>query len=478
MAEQRPPVKRVRALLSGLRPRLVLAFAVMTVVGAGAASGASYVSARNTILSAAQDPAMEQMRDQITAYLPQLTAPPDKAQLNALAENVNDGNSIAYYGELRSRHGFRPELLSDEMRREVAEGRGIQFQRIMDDRGVPHLVMGTAVRGSELPDSPDTRIEVYAAMSLWQQEEAIGELADQAWQVTLVVLPLAVLLALLAASQVLRPVRALNTAARELGDGQLDVRLPVEGNDELAELVTTFNHTASELERTVASLRAMEADARRFVADMSHELRTPLAAMNAVTDVLDEDAEQLPQDTATAARLVSSETRRLTRLVQDLAEISRFDAGRAELRLEELDVATAITGTLTARGWNGHESIVLDLAPGTTATLDPRRLDVVVANLVSNALRHGNPPVLVALTADARTVVLTVTDHGPGIRDEVLPHVFDRFTKADSARTRSEGSGLGLAIARENARLHGGDITAANTGSGARFTLTLPREQP
>lgn len=276
----------------------------------------------------------------------------------------------------------------------------------------------------------------------------------------------------------LRPVRALNAAARKLGDGQLDVRLPVEGSDELAELVTTFNHTASELEQTVASLREMEADARRFVADMSHELRTPLAAMNAVTDVLDEDAEQLPQDTATAARLVSNETRRLTRLVQDLAEVSRFDAGRAELRLEERDVATAITGTLTARGWNGHESIVLDLAPAVIATLDPRRLDVVVANLVSNALRHGRPPVLLVLAADPRTVTLTVTDHGPGIREEMLPHVFDRFTKADSARTRSEGSGLGLAIARENARLHGGDITAANTGSGARFTLTLPREQP
>jgi two-component system sensor histidine kinase MtrB len=226
----------------------------------------------------------------------------------------------------------------------------------------------------------------------------------------------------------------------------------------------------------VGTLRAMEADARRFVADVSHELRTPLAAMNAVTDVLDEDAEQLPPDTAVAARLVSAETRRLTRLVQELIEISRFDAGRAELRREELDVATAVTDTLAARGWEAGAELVTDLPAGITARLDRRRLDIVVANLVGNALRHGAPPVEVVLRRELGDVVLTVTDHGPGIPAEVLPKVFDRFTKADSARARSEGSGLGLSIARENARLHGGDIVAANTGTGARFELRLPGE--
>ncbi|WP_326837921.1 HAMP domain-containing sensor histidine kinase [Amycolatopsis rhabdoformis] len=468
----------VRAWLSGLRPRLVLAFAAMTVVGAAAAAGASYVSARTTILRAVQDPVMDQLRDQVTAYLPQLALPPDEAQLDALADNVNNGNATAVYGGLSSRPGFTPSLLTAELRREVAAGSGIQFQRVLDQNGEPFFVAGTVVLNSELPDTPGARLEVYTAVALDRRQDDIDQLATSAWRTTLLVLPVAAVLALLAARRVLRPVRALNTAARKLGGGQLDVRLPVEGSDELAQLVATFNGTAAELERTVESLRAMEADARRFVADVSHELRTPLAAMNTVTDVLDEDAEQLPEDTAVAARLVSSETRRLTRLVQDLVEVSRFDAGRAELRLDERDVATAVTDTLAARGWTGHEGLVLDLAPGVLATLDPRRLDVVVANLVGNALRHGRPPVYLALAADARTVTLTVTDHGPGIPEEVLPHVFDRFTKADTSRARSEGSGLGLAIARENARLHGGDLTAANTGSGARFTLTLPRERP
>jgi len=117
-----------------------------------------------------------------------------------------------------------------------------------------------------------------------------------------------------------------------------------------------------------------------------------------------------------------------------------------------------------------------DLPPGITARLDRRRLDIVVANLVGNALRHGAPPVEVVLRQENGTVVLTVTDHGPGIPADVLPKVFDRFTKADTARARSGGSGLGLSIARENARLHGGDIVAADTGTGARFELRLPRE--
>ncbi|MEU4672654.1 HAMP domain-containing sensor histidine kinase [Amycolatopsis sp. NPDC023774] len=464
---------RLRPWLSGLRPRLVLSFAAMTLVGAAAAAGASYVTARTTILQGVQDPAMVQLRDQVTAYLPQMTLPPDQRQLDNLADNLK-GTTVAIYHDLRSRSGLDPSALPADLRQEVAGGGTIQFKRVI--RGdTPLLLVGMPVLQPSDDGITHTGVEVYSMVSLAAQQTAIDQLATRAWQTAALALPIAVALALLAARQVLRPVRALNTAARKLGHGQLDVRLRAKGSDELAQLVTTFNSTAAELERTVGTLREMETDARRFVADVSHELRTPLAAMNAVTDVLDEDAEQLPADTAVAARLVSAETRRLTRLVQDLVEISRFDAGRAELRLEEWDVAQGVTDTLAARGWTAADGIVTDLRAGVVATVDPRRLDIVVANLVGNALRHGEPPVEVHLAADAHALTLEVTDHGPGIPDAVLPHVFDRFTKADSARARSEGSGLGLSIARENARLHGGDVEAANTGSGARFTLWLPR---
>ncbi|MEV7099144.1 HAMP domain-containing sensor histidine kinase [Amycolatopsis sp. NPDC051045] len=464
--------QRIRSWLAGLRPRLVAAFAVIMILGATAAAGASYVSARRAILEGIQDQTMLKLRDQIAAYLPTLSMPPSQAALDTFATALKSSNALVVYRELHSSSGPALDDVPADLRHAVAASTYIQFQRV-DVQGYPLFFVGVPVQTA---GGRPSGLEVYAMARLTDQQEAIDELARNAWKVSALVLPFAVGLGLLAARQVLRPVRALNTAASQLGRGRLDVRLRAKGSDELAQLVTTFNHTAAELERTVSTLRTMEADARRFVADVSHELRTPLAAMNAVTDVLDEDAEQLPPDTAVAARLVSAETRRLTRLVQDLIEISRFDAGRAELRREELDVAAAITDSLAARGWEPGDGLVADLPAGITARLDRRRLDIVVANLVGNALRHGAPPVEVVLRQERGDVVLTVTDHGPGIPADVLPRVFDRFTKADTARARSEGSGLGLSIARENARLHGGDIVAADTGGGARFELRLPRE--
>ncbi|MFJ1765661.1 ATP-binding protein [Amycolatopsis sp. NPDC088138] len=443
------------------------------IIGATAAAGASYVYARNAILGGFQDQTMLNLRDQIAAYLPTVTLPPSQATLDAFGTALKASNAVVVYHGMRSGAGINPDSVPAGLRRAVAGSTRIQFQRV-DDQGYPQFFVGIPVQTGTSGQA--SGIEVYTMANLTQQQASIDELSTTAWRTSALALPFAVVLALLAARQVLRPVRALNKAAGELGQGKLDVRLRVTGSDELAQLVTTFNNTAAELERTVGTLRTMEADARRFVADVSHELRTPLAAMNAVTDVLDEDAEQLPPDTAVAARLVSAETRRLTRLVQDLIEISRFDAGRAELRREELDVAAAVTDSLAARGWASGADVVADLPPGVTARLDRRRLDIVVANLVGNALRHGAPPVEVALRTAGGDVVLTVTDHGRGIPETMLSQVFDRFAKADTARARSEGSGLGLSIARENARLHGGDIVAANTGTGARFELRLPRE--
>lgn len=460
-------------LLSGLRPRLILAFAAMTLIGAGAAAGASYVSARNAILEAVQDAAMNQLKDRVVNYGRPLSTPPTQEQLNDFAGSMRL-NAVAVYRDTRSINGPDLTTFSPEMKETVSTDNRIQFQRLIRDT-YPELLVGMPVL-TRLPDGSmgPSGIQVYSLTSLGQQQQAIEELAKYAWQMAALALPLAAALALLAARQVLRPVRALNTAAAQLGEGRLDVRLPAKGSDELAELVTTFNNTAAELERTVGELRAMESDARRFVADVSHELRTPLAAMNAVTDVLDEDAEKLPPDTAVAARLVSGETRRLTRLVQDLVEISRFDAGRAELVTDEWDLATAIRDSLDARGWRDGEDLVTDLPEGVIAHVDRRRLDLIVANLVGNALRHGAVPVEIRLKAHDGGITVEVDDHGPGIDPEILPHVFDRFTKADTARARSEGSGLGLAIALENARLHGGDITAVNTGHGARFVLSVP----
>jgi two-component system sensor histidine kinase MtrB len=279
-----------------------------------------------------------------------------------------------------------------------------------------------------------------------------------------------------ASRRVLLPVRRLAQAAQRMSGGDLSVRIQAKGQDELARLVTSFNGMACALEDKVGELQRMEARARQFAGDVSHELRTPLTAMTAVTDVLGENA-GLSGDAAAAARLVRQEIFHLNRLVDDLIEVSRFDAGTAQLVTDETAIAAAIAGILRARGW---ENVCTSVPGGLTARLDRRRFDVIVANLVGNALHHGGPPVTVtaAVEQDGRGgqhLAVAVRDHGPGLPPGAIPQIFDRFYKADTARARSAGSGLGLAIAWENARLHGGHIQAANNpDGGALFTLLLP----
>ena len=257
--------------------------------------------------------------------------------------------------------------------------------------------------------------------------------------------------------------------------GLLETRLPVAGNDEFADLAESFNRMAEALERTVADLRALEATQRRFVADVSHELRTPLTALTTAADVLEAHQDGLDDTGRRAARLLVVESRRLGGLVADLMEISRLDAGVAPMAWEDVDVAELVRGALGSRGWLSR--VEARLEPGVVISADPRRLDAVIGNLVGNAFEHGRPPVRVALAADDATVRLEVSDGGAGIAPEYLASVFERFSKADPSRPRSAGSGLGLAIARENARLHGGDVTVANRpGAGAVFTVVLPRQ--
>ncbi|ONI71108.1 two-component sensor histidine kinase [Actinosynnema sp. ALI-1.44] len=428
--------------MRSLRTRLLIAFALLSGVTAAAVAGAMYGQARNVILEKAQDSAVRQFTERVAA----MTVPDP----GALSDRDSFG-VILYRGRPLGDDQRVPDI-PRELRDKVATG-VVAWQRVVHD-GQAGLVMG--MRLSDL--------EFYSGRHLSDEQDSIRELALLAWVIGIGSLVLSGFLAWLAANSVLRPVRDLDAAARRLGEGDLTTRVQVRGGDELAGVAQTFNTTAAALEKQVA-------DARRFVADVSHELRTPLAAMTAVTDVLDEEAPHLTEDAGKAATLVSQETRNLTRLVNDLMEVSRFDSGAATLALDDVDVAEAVTATLRARRWT---DVVTDLA-SLTARVDPRRLDVIVANLVGNALKHGAAPVSVTLRGEPGWVIIEVTDHGPGLDPQVLPQVFDRFYKADTARTRSEGSGLGLAIAWENARLHDGTLTAGNRpDGGAVFTLRLP----
>ncbi|WP_433344256.1 sensor histidine kinase [Streptomyces sp. CA-253872] len=465
---------------------MVLAFALVAVVSALGTGALTFREARNGVLQRSQDSVVDQFRDEVGQVVPGLVTPADQATLQELASRLVSGHRaqgwrvVAAYGRLRADAGSGPApgLVGRELRGRVETRSVAVFQRVRA-RGGTVLVIGLPVTYASDPHAL-SGLSVYLIVPQSGEEAYVAALVSAVERAALPALGLAVLLALLLARGVLRPVRELRRAQRRMADGDLGTRLKVQGSDELADLAGAFNETAAALEKSVAELRRMEARARRFAADVSHELRTPLAAMTAVTDVLADEAPRFDKDTADAVRLVTEETMRLARLVDDLMEISRFDAGAIALHTDDLDLAESLRRTLSTRGWTGR--VETELPAGVRARVDPRRLDVVVANLVGNALKHGGgAPVRLALRPlpSGRGAEIEVSDRGPGIPEAALPHLFERFFKAGAARTRSESSGLGLAIVRENVRLHGGVVTAANRPEGgAVFTVRLPKRPP
>ncbi|MFI6287130.1 ATP-binding protein [Streptomyces sp. NPDC051018] len=485
-----------RVVLAGLRwtslrLRLVVVFAVVALTAAVSASGIAYWLNREAVLTRTQDSALGDFRQQMQNRAAALPLHPTQGELQDAAEQMTRGKpgyNVLLIGERDEGKpvvgasdpdaftlGDVPERLQGAVNERQGTSTGnpvpyhLYWQRVQRG-GTPYLVGGTKI----VNGGPTG----YVFKSLDQERQDLNTLAWSLGIATALALVGSALLAQAAATTVLKPVRRLGDAARRLGEGKLDTRLRVSGTDELAELARTFNKTAESLEKKVADMSAREESSRRFVADMSHELRTPLTALTAVTEVLEDEVDNLDPMIAPAVNLVVSETRRLGDLVENLMEVTRFDAGTARVVLDTVDVADQVTACIDARAW--LDAVELDAERGIMARLDPRRLDVILANLIGNALKHGGSPVRVSVrtvgTGERAELVIEVRDHGPGIPAEVLPHVFDRFYKASASRPRSEGSGLGLSIAVENAHIHGGTITAANSpdGDGAVFVLRLP----
>ena len=297
------------------------------------------------------------------------------------------------------------------------------------------------------------------------------------WQRMLIVIAagfvFAVVVGLAVAFSVRRRLRRIAAAAHRFGEGDLAARVPACGSEEVALLGATFNTMAERLALTVDELHTAQARQRRFVADVAHELRSPLSTMVASLDGLEStDA----ADQQRAAELLGAQTRRLAGLVDDLLEMSHFDAGQAELRTEVVDLAELTADAVQAVA--PATEVPISVSGPAQATVDPRRIHTVIRNLVGNALRHGVPPVAIDIDATgAEEVSITVLDAGPGIDTHRADEIFARFTRGDRSRSADGGSGLGLAIARENAMLHGGELTVSATAP-TRFRLRLPRTPP
>lgn len=221
--------------------------------------------------------------------------------------------------------------------------------------------------------------------------------------------------------------------------------------------------------RTVAAARERE---RRFTSDLAHELRTPLGSMVTAASLLAPRSADLPDGVRRPATVLVSETRRLRRLVEDLMELARLEAGSTPDEVELLSVPSMVEAVVAARGY--ERAVVLQPCDDVTVEASRSSLTRVIVNLLGNAVEHGGAPVRVGIERDGDDAVVTVADDGPGIPDDALPHVFERFWKSDDSRSQG-GSGLGLAIAREHARLLGGGLAVTSQrGVGTTFTLRLP----
>ncbi len=456
--------------VSRLRPRLVATFALVAAVTSAGVAVTSYYITREAVLRRAESNA----RTEGQALLADAAAAlPTRAQVADLVQRLKarggaefDVVAVAGDGTFETTSislsgGAVPPALAGP----VDAGRvGLVRASVA---GEPYVVVGGRPAG--LP-------AFYLFFPLRDVADDLNVLRNVLAAAGVAAVLLSAVVGALAARGLLRPLRETRTAAHRLEVGLLGTRLPEVGRDEFADLGHAFNRMAEALEASIGDLRNLEASHRRFVADVSHELRTPLTALTTAADVLEAHAAGLDDAGSRAARLLVRESHRLATLVEDLMEISRLDAGAAPMSWEPVDVVALVASAVGTRGWGGQVHLGAAAAGGVTTVADPRRLDAIVANLVGNALEHGSPPVRVLVTATEGDIVVVVNDAGPGIAPDHLERVFDRFYKADPARPGGRGSGLGLAIARENARLHGGDLTVASPpGSGATFTLRLPR---
>jgi two-component system sensor histidine kinase BaeS len=287
------------------------------------------------------------------------------------------------------------------------------------------------------------------------------------------------LIALVVFGPVRRRLKGVQAATERLGSGDLSARAPDHGSDEVATLARSFNQMADELSTRARALEASDRTRRQLMADVSHELMTPLTAMRGYIETLTMPEVQL--DAQTRQRymgIVTDETHRLEQIIGDLLDLARLEGGGMTLRRQPADVEQLFNRVAERHERELTERDIalttnVDAAVGSIV-VDADRVEQVLQNLAANALRHTSDGGQISLTAEraGNDVVLTIRDNGSGIPAEHLPHIFDRFYKADASRKAAGGSGLGLSIVKAIIERHGGTVAARNDG-GAVFEIRL-----
>lgn len=410
---------------------------------------------------------------------------------NALSNRGGTGQSTGVAGSFDSAlslvGGTPQQLIStgpiqevpEELRRFVARNQvSYQFATVADPDGYHgrSLIIGSP--SAEIPT-----LQIYLIFPLANEERSLSLMRGTMMIGGVVLLVLLAAITALVTRQVVLPIRSAARIAGRFADGRLKERMLVRGEDDMARLAQAFNEMAESLSNQISELAEFGNLQRRFTSDVSHELRTPLTTVRMAADLIHGSSDDLDPALARSSELLVTELDRFEGLLNDLLEISRHDAGVAELQVESLDVrmcARAAISTVRHLAKESGVEVVIDMPEEPlVAEVDPRRVERVLRNLLANAIDHSEgKPVLIRMRGDvdANAVAVIVRDQGVGLRPGEEKLVFNRFWRSDPSRMRrSGGTGLGLSISVEDANLHEGKLEAwGEIGIGASFRLTLP----
>jgi two-component system, OmpR family, sensor histidine kinase MtrB len=445
---------------AGLRARTSVAFAALALMLSVSLALMTYGLTRRYLLSKRETLATQQAvanAHTVARFLQDRTA--DPAPILATLSSVSGSRPVLRLGD-------RWFAASIDVGRDTIP---VDMRTLTDPRTERQRVMiaGEPVVVVAVPIGPDVGT-YYEAFPLTELRSTLRTLATILAVVAAITTLLGALLGRFASRRVLRPIETMSAAAVSIAAGNRDTRLTV-GDPDLAPFSHSFNDMVDALQERI------DREAR-FASDVSHELRTPLTAIRAAIDVLDR---RVDDNARSALDILRRQTHRFERLVLDLLEISRFNAGSTTLVTESADPAAFVRGVLRRTG-RAAVPVVVDSSAPPIARFDPRRIDQVLTNLLDNADHYANGATRVRVAGTPDALEIAVDDAGPGIAPEERELVFERFHRGDASRsTAAPGTGLGLAIAAEHCRLHGGRLTISESADGgARFLVELPLDLP
>lgn len=394
-----------------------------------------------------------------------IRSPGNTREINyEIASNLLDPKSI-------------PKSLSERVRKKPDLVYQYTNMNYITETRIKGLAIGQKV---QIPNAG--QYEMYIIFSLANQEQTLDLITRSLFLTGFVLLLLVGLITWLVVRQVVKPVREAAAIATEFTSGDFRKRLKVESQDEISTLGLAFNDMADSIEKQIRRLENLSRVQQRFVSDVSHELRTPLTTLRMASEVIHSSKDSFDPVVARSAELLIAQLDRFERLLEDLLEVSRFDAEVAVLEAVDFDMVQLVQRcaddlALVAQG-RKTQIYVKSEEPTISVKADIRRVERILRNLLANAIDHSEEVQIdVRIAASDHDVAVSVRDHGVGLDENALMRVFDRFWRADPSRARTRGgTGLGLSIALEDARLHDGELEAwGRPGRGANFVVTLPR---